>query len=149
MYDRYWRIDDCLRRIGRKHRQAMNRSFDEFGVTPSQHFVLMQLGRMGDVPSQVQIADEMHVTPASVARTVKSLDAAGYIERSSGKDVRRNEIRVTLKGKELIDRSHSFFRDLNERSFQGFSPEELDLLGSMLERVLANLAQLEEEGKRR
>ena len=127
----------------------MNRSFDEFGVTPSQHFVLMQLGRMGDVPSQVQIADEMHVTPASIARTVKSLDAAGYIERSSGKDVRRNEIRVTLKGKELIDRSHSFFRDLNERSFQGFSPEELDLLGSMLERVLANLAQLEEEGKRR
>lgn len=149
MYDRFWRIDDCLRRIGRKRRQAMNRSFDEFGVTPSQHFVLMQLGRMGDVPSQVQIADEMHVTPASVARTVKSLDAAGYIERNSGKDVRRNEIRVTLKGKELIDRSHSFFRDLNERSFQGFSPEELDLLGSMLERVLANLAQLEEEGKRR
>lgn len=149
MNEEYWRINSCLRRIGTKRKQVLDRSFEEFGVTPSQHFVLMQLGRMGDVPSQVQIAGEMHVTPASVARTVKCLDADGFIERTSGKDIRRNEIHITPKGRELIERSRSFFCNLNERSFQGFDADELKLLNNMLERMLLNLSQMEEENRRR
>lgn len=149
MNESYWRINSCLRRIGVKRRQVMDRSFEEFGVTPSQHFVLMELGHMGDVPSQVQIAEEMHVTPASVARTVKCLDGAGFIERTAGSDVRRNEIHITSKGRELIQRSRSFFREMDERIFHSFSPEELKQMESMLERVLDNLTQMEEENRRR
>ena len=120
MKDVYWRITESLRRIDRMRRQVMDRSFEEFGITPGQHFVLMHLERMGNVLSQVQIAEEMHVTPANVARTVKSLDAAGYIQRVIGEDERRNEICVTPRGRELIERSHSIFRGMNERCFQGF-----------------------------
>ena len=115
MKDMYWRIMESLRRIDRMRRQVMDRSFEEFGITPGQHFVLMHLERLGNVLSQVQIAEEMHVTPANVARTVKSLDAAGYIQRVIGEDERRNEICVTSRGRELIERSHSIFRDMNER----------------------------------
>lgn len=149
MNEKHWRISSCIRRIETKRRQVMERSFEEFGVTPSQHFVLMQLGRMGDVPSQVQIAEEMHVTPASIARTVKCLDAEGFIARNSGSDVRRNEIHITPKGWETIERSRSLFRAIDERVFQGFAPEELNCLSDMLERMLFNLSQLEEENKRR
>lgn len=149
MKDVYWRITESLRRIDRMRRQVMDRSFEEFGITPGQHFVLMHLERMGNVLSQVQIAEEMHVTPANVARTVKSLDAAGYIQRVIGEDERRNEICVTPRGRELIERSHSIFRGMNERCFQGFDSEELEALRTMLERVLANLSQLEEESRRR
>lgn len=149
MNELYWRISSSMRRIGVKRKQVMDCSFEEFGVTPSQHFVLMQLGRMGDVPSQVQIAEEMHVTAASVARTVKSLDAQGFIERTSGSDGRRNEIHITSKGRQLIERSKSFFQMMDERCFHNFDAQALEMLGGMLDRMLENLTQIEKEYKRR
>ncbi len=132
--------------IGRKRRQIVENTMGNMLLTPSQHYVLIQLKYKGCMPSQAQIAAVLNVSPASMARTVKSLDALGYIQRSScDSDSRRNEISLTEKGEQALEKSQALFRTLDERSFAGFSEEELAQFSSMLERILENLLDMEEE----
>lgn len=131
--------------ISRKRRQILENSMGDIRLTPSQHYVLFQLKKEGRMPSQSQIACALNVNPASVARTIKALDAMGYICRSScDSDGRRNEISLTEKGAREVERSRALFRQLDERSFAGFSAGELAQFSAMLDRMLENLIAVEE-----
>lgn len=134
--------------IGRKRRQIVESTMGDMRLTPSQHYVLYQIQREGRMPSQTQIASALNVSPASMARTVKSLDALGYICRSScSSDGRRNEISITAKGEQALQQSRMLFKSLDEGSFAGFSEQELAQFSAMLQRILENLNHME-EGKR-
>ena len=148
MEDQLRQINERMRRIDRKRLKIIERTVGDLNILPGQHFVLMHLSREGRVASQAQVANMLHVSPARVTLVMKSLDAEGYIERASGTDGRRNEIAITEKGEAVVKRSREFFRQLDEASYAGFSPEELELFSGYLDRVLANLEQIEEETKR-
>ena len=100
------------------------------------------------MPSQVEIARMRHVSPASVARTVKTLDAEGYIQRRGGADGRMNEIRITEKGERLVRQGHAFFQRMEAASFAGFTDAELEQFSALLDRVLENLNHIEDATKR-
>lgn len=143
-------IGVLLMRIARMRRHLLEETMRELGVTPSQHYLLMQLSRTGAAPSQTEMAEMLHVSPASVARTIKSLDADGYIQRNScGEDNRRNEIRITEKGERVVSRSLEIFRRIEAASLDGFAPAELGAFSGLLERLLENLSRQEAEIKRR
>lgn len=134
-----------MRHISRKRRQILENSMGDIRLTPSQHYVLFQIKKEGRMPSQTQIASALNVNPASVARTIKALDGMGYICRSScDSDGRRNEISLTAKGDQEVERSRALFTRLDERSFAGFSTAELEQFSGLLDRVLENLIDLEE-----
>ena len=148
MEERFFLLSSKMMRIGRLRRQIVDNSVEELGLMPSQHYVLMQLSREGSVPSQVEIARMRHVSPASVARTVKNLDAQGYIRRhSGGADGRMNAISITEKGERLVRRGHAFFQRMEAASFAGFSDAELAQFSALLDRVLENLTHIEEATK--
>lgn len=148
MEDRFFQLSSKMMRIGRLRRQIIEKSVEELGMMPSQHYVLMQLSREGCVPSQVEIARMRHVSPASVARTVKTLDAEGYIQRRGGADGRMNEIRITEKGERLVRQGHAFFQRMEAASFAGFTDAELEQFSALLDRVLENLNHIEDATKR-
>ena len=146
MEDRYFQLSLKMMRIVRLRRQIVENSVEELGMLPSQHYVLMQLSREGSVPSQVEIARMRHVSPASVARTVKRLDEEGYIQRrSGGADGRMNEICITEKG---VRQGHAFFQRMEAASFAGFTKAELMQFSALLDRVLENLTHIEDATKR-
>lgn len=148
MHEKLRWINHQMMRIGRRRHQIIENAVSKLGIMPSKHYVLMQLSCMGQAASQAQIAEKMHISPASVARTLKALDADGYILRScSGDDSRRNEISISPKGEAMVTRSREMFDELDEMIFRDFSGEELAQLSSMLERVLGNLEKIEEEAK--
>ena len=104
--------------IGRMQHRIIEARVRRLGIHPSQHILLMHLSQMGRFPSQAQIAQELDVSPASVARTLKSLEANGYIERcGSDVDGRRNEIAITAKGEEMVRRSREIFDRLEAATF--------------------------------
>ena len=148
MEDQLRQINERMRRIDRAQLRIIERTVGDLGILPSQHILLMHLSREGRVPSQAQIAQKLHVSPARVTLVMKSLDAEGYIERASGADGRRNEIAITEKGKAMVERSWAFFKQLDEACYAGFSPEELERFSGYLERVLGNLADMGEEMRR-
>ena len=144
MIDRLHRISHMQRHLGRMQHRIVEARVRSLGIHPSQHFMLMRLSDMGRFPSQTQIAEELDISPASVARTLKQLEAGGYIERcGSDVDGRRNEIAISKKGEEMLQRSKEIFAGLEAVSYAGFSEEELDQLEVLLMREMDNLHRLE------
>ena len=133
--------------IGRMQHRIIEARVRSLGIHPSQHVLLMHLSQMGRFPSQTQIAQELDVSPASVARTLKRLETGGYIERcGSDVDGRRNEIAITAKGEEMVRRSREIFDRLEAATFENFSDAELDCLEALLGKVMANLRRMEQDG---
>ena len=148
MEEELWRINERLRRIGRRHVCLGDRTVGELGISPGQHFVLVQLSRSGRVASQAKMAEMLHVSPARITLAMKNLEAEGYIERASGADTRRNEVALTPKGEEMVRESFARFRALDEAMFAGFDSEELSQLAGFLDRVLDNLDRMGEQMRR-
>ena len=118
------------------------------GIHPSEHFLLVSLAREGRAFSQTKLAEMLDVSPASVARTIKSLDAGGYIERNESEgDSRRNEIRITEKGRTVLEKSRRMFEEMDDEIYSGFSDEELHCLHGLLSRMLGNICTLEQKRK--
>ena len=144
MSGRYHKICHMQMHIGRMQHRIIEARVRSLGIHPSQHVLLMHLSQMGRFPSQAQIAEELDISPASVARTLKQLEAGGYIERcGSDVDGRRNEIAISCKGVEMVQRSKEIFAGLEAVSYAGFSEEELDQLEALLKREIDNLRRLE------
>lgn len=144
MDQRYHRLCYEQMRIERMWRRIIDSRVRGLGIHPSQHMVLMHLILMGPSSSQAQIAEHLDVSPASAARTLKNLEASGYIARSgSDVDGRRNEIAITQKGEDVARRSREIFRRMEASSFEGFGEEELNEFDRLLQRIRDNLCRLE------
>lgn len=140
MEERYHRMVKQQMRIMRSRHRLIERSLSEIGIHSSQHFALMYLSDHPGAVSQVQLAELLNVTPASVARTIKSLEAGGYILRSdAADDGRRNEITITDKGRCVVETSRAVFDRINELAFDGFSEEELAMLERFQKKMIRNI----------
>lgn len=132
--------------INRLRHRIIDSRIQKLGIHPGQHFVLVQLKKADGVPTQAKLAEEMNVSPALVARTLKQLEAGGYIRRAgSQSDGRCNEISITEKGGQVIHQGMEVFHDVDERSFAGFSDAEIDQFHCLLEKLLANMVPMEQK----
>ena len=147
MQEQYRRVNQLLMCIDRRRRQIGEHAMAELEIQPSQHFALVGLKHAGKMGSQARLAEMMQVSPASVARTLKSLDKDGYIARSGGADGRCNEIAITEKGEGVLGQSLELFRDLDARSYAGFSEAELYTLNGLLDKLLSNLNRIKNENE--
>ena len=147
MSGRYHKICHMQMHIGRMQHRIIEARVRSLGIHPSQHVLLMHLSQMGRFPSQAQIAEELDISPASVARTLKRLETGGYIERcGSDVDGWRNEIAISKKGEEMIRRSREIFSVLEADSFADFSPEELEQMEALMQKMMNNLRRMEQGG---
>ncbi len=134
---------DALIRVSRRHHQLMDQRVEDLGLHRSQSLMLFTLSRMGRTASQKAIADRMGISPAAVARTLKSLEAEGYVEKVCGDDGRRNEISLLPAGQARIDATHSLFRATDLAVFEGISDADVAAMTASLRRALENIARLE------
>ena len=114
------------------------------GIHHSQHRMLMFLSKMGRTASQKDIAQAMNISPACVARTLKSLSQTGLIERVEAvKDGRCNEVCLSESGAKLVQDSHTLFQAMDTQMFEGFTDEELRQLSGLMERLNRNLMAMD------
>ncbi len=125
---------ELLRRI--KARGLMADS----GLHPGQPRLLQYIW---DHPgcTQKEAADELDVTPASAAASLKRLEKAGFVSRlPDEKDARRNQLFITDQGiarmKENLDR----FSALDRQMFMGMTEEEVEAFRRACEKMFDNLA---------
>ena len=136
---------DLLIRTSRLHHRNIEKRFEATGLHRSQRRMLMHLSRFETMPSQRKIADDFEISPACVARTLKNLASEGYITRADDEDdLRRNTVSITQKGLDTVSDTYHTFENVDSASFEGFSPDEIDQLISLLGRVKENLTRFEE-----
>ena len=136
---------DRLVRTMRLHHRVVEKRIDGLGVHHSQHRTLMKLSCMGRTASQKDIAEALDVSPACVARTLKALEASGWIEKSEGEDGRCREIALRPEGQKLVDDSIKTFRRIDADMFEGITDGEIASLTRTLERLYQNLCKMENE----
>lgn len=127
-------------RISRLHRMVFERNISNMGIHHSQHHLLMYIAKEGEILSQKQIAERFGITPAAVARSLKSLESEGFISRTNLEgDGRFNRITITDKGKEIVEDSYKMFQEIDSSVFENFTESEIEEFNALLDKIQANL----------
>lgn len=127
--------------ISRLHRKLCERNISKMGIHNSQHHLLMYISKRGEISSQKEIAERFEITPAAVARSLKSLENEGFIQRENLEDDGRfNRIRITDRGKETIEASYKIFEEIDNSIFENFNENEITEFNLLLDKIQSNLA---------
>ena len=109
----------------------------------------MYLSRSGEIPSQRELASHFDISPACVARTLKSLSSEGYIIRTGdADDLRRNQVRITEKGLRVVRETTQTFDRFDQSMFEGVSEAEMHRFIQFAEKLQSNLQACKAEGEK-
>lgn len=146
MEDTFHEMDLLSRQFNQAHRAAIQTEMNAAGLGAVGHPMLMSILQSagadpeGQCQAQRELADLLHVSPAAVTNSLKSLEKGGYIRREPWQeDARRNRVFLTEKGTAAVEGCREVFRRVSDRMLAGFSPEELAQLAQLQRRMLDNL----------
>ncbi len=87
-----------------------------------------------------EIADWLKISPSAATKVIKRLEQEGYLERRSDeKDERLSRVFIKPAGLALVEDVHTSFKHLDDKTFAGFTKDELKSFGSYLVRIQENL----------
>lgn len=139
-------LDLLSRQINQAHRNAVDAELSARGLREIGHPILLTIlessgpgGSECRGHAQAELAGLLHVSPAAVANSLKSLEKGGYIRREPGRDARRNQVLLTEKGRRAVAGCRESFETVAARMLAGFTPEELEQLLRFRRRMLENL----------
>ena len=125
----------------RMHRRAIESIVEQTGIHHSQHRILMHLSHGGEHFSQKELAEHFGVSAAAITAAIVKLEREGYVERTAA-DGRKNEIKITDKGKNIVEHSERHFERIDEMLFDGFTDDEIELYRSFLDRMQMNASKI-------
>lgn len=108
------------------------------GVTPSYIQYLDRIRKLQDMNKRVKvsdISDELKLPRPGVTRTVKEMEAKGYLTKeTSEEDARITYITITPKGAELSDKYDRNYYDWLVQYMDDISEEEADCMINTVEK---------------
>ena len=142
------------RRISVQMEQYANGTLAQTDITAVQSYVLLHvLGRGAGGTSLTAIHREFGYSMAHLSTTLKELRKKGYVRMEScARDDRCKVVLPTEKGERMGEYLASATCAVRQRLYDGFSPEELEVLDRMQRRMLQNLSKqtgIKENGRLR
>lgn len=132
--------------------RTSNLTLSEFEKATGVHIahwrVLAFLSQHPDC-TQKQLKDAHRVDPASITRTVKSLERDGLVQRRADeKDNRLTRVILTPAGERLVAEVSERRKAYMHEALQGIAPADIELFEKVLKQLEAN-AVLMSRGKKR
>lgn len=118
------------------------REFDKLklGITTDQ-WVLLKIIEESSELSQKELAIKSLRDPASITRTLDILEKKSFIIREAMPNNRRQySIILTQVGKAFVQSNMDLIEEMRAMSTDGFSPEEIEQLHSMLLKIQSNMS---------
>lgn len=132
-------LEDRFAQFTRLRRRTMHRYFQSIGMFNGHPHLLFHIRRQPGITPK-ELADHMEIAPATVAVSVKRLEAAGLVCRQGDdKDKRVVHLYLTEKGVEMDESCRQGRQFLADNVYQGLSDDEVDVLYELLGRLLVNL----------
>ena len=140
-------LELLTRQLNQAHRAAVQAELSAAGLGEVGHPMLLtilhgfcQEDSDGTCHAQRELAELLHISPAAVANSLKSLEKGGYVRRRPGPgDARRNQVLLTEKGLQAVETCQRALESVSRRMLAGFSPAEQEQLLSFRRRMLRNL----------
>jgi len=132
-------IDFLLAQVCRLHHSRARTLLEEFGLFRGQPPLLFALWEKEGL-THSELAEHLHVQPATITKMIKRMERAGFVERSQdAEDQRVSRVYLTDAGRNIRDAVEGVLRELEKQTFAGFSSEEWALLNQFLLRIRYNL----------
>lgn len=123
-------------------RSKFDRKVTNLNVTRSQWAMIAVVARCPGA-SQRMIAEALEMSEASAGRLIDRLCADGLLERRERDDDRRaRAVYLTDAAQPLLEKLAEIAREGEEEMFKGFSPEDLDRLEELLNRIYENVSRI-------
>jgi MarR family transcriptional regulator for hemolysin len=127
--------------LARLLRNNFDRQVAGLNVTRSQWAMIAVVARHPGA-TQRTIAEALEMSEASAGRLIDRLCADGLLERRDRDDDRRaRAVYLTDKAEPLLAKLADIAKDAEERMFNGFSDQDLDLLQDFVERIYGNISR--------
>lgn len=132
-------VEDRFAQFMRMHRRTMMGYFQRIGMFNGHPHMLFHIRRQPGL-TQKALAERMHISPASVAISIRRFESAGLVERRrDDRDGRVVHLYLTLAGEEM-DAACAKGRDyMMDTLYQGFSQEEQEALYALLGKMIDNM----------
>lgn len=122
-------------------REQMRARMSRYGMTPAQTHVLLYLAEHGPTV-QSAVAEGMRVKAPTVNGIIDRMEEKGLLVRTvDEKDARRRRVHLTEKGEGFTSEFKRCFDEAEESIVRGFSPQERELLRTLLCRIIENLEE--------
>lgn len=137
-----FRIEDSVGYLLARSRTMLAKAVDgalaEYNITHAQGSILIRLAA-GKSTTAADFARELYIDAASMTRMIDRLEKRGLLVREANPDDRRQfKLRLTSEGTTLAQKLPALYTATLNRSFSGFSAEELGFLKCLLRKLLAN-----------
>jgi DNA-binding MarR family transcriptional regulator len=117
----------------------MHALLDELGLYRGQPAMLRALWA-GDGVTHSALAGQLAKSPATITKTVKRMERAGFVERKPDpKDERLSRVYLTAAGRDVQAAVEQVWQAFELQAFEGFTKEEMATLRSLLKRVCHNI----------
>jgi DNA-binding MarR family transcriptional regulator len=133
------RLGQLLSKVcGLRHRR-MHDLLDDLGLYRGQPSMLNALWTQ-DGMTHSELAEQLNKSPATITKTVKRMEKAGFVERRPDpRDERLSRVYLTGAGRDIQSAVEDVWRAFEEQAFAGFGQEELAALRGALLRVCQNI----------
>ncbi|MEQ7873029.1 MarR family transcriptional regulator [Sphingomonas sp. ASV193] len=139
-----WNISETAHAL----RRLYGRRAQEHGITRAQWGVLKNLALSPGL-KQVELAERLDVEPITLCRMVDRMEESGLVARQRDPADRRAwRLALTDKAQPLLAELRAMSEGLAEAAFDGLTGEEVTQLQAMLARIRANVAGIEESGRK-
>ncbi|RKT04737.1 DNA-binding MarR family transcriptional regulator [Streptomyces sp. 3211.6] len=129
-------------RISKAMGDAVERAYNRHGVSRGEFDVLATLRRSGTpfTLSPRQLSATLMLTTGGMTGRLDKLEKAGLLTRSPDPHDRRGlQVTLTERGLALVDEAVADGIEVNRSGLADFSPEEVEALGGLLRKLLADM----------
>lgn len=134
-------LTHLLIRTLRAHHTRMHAAHQSLGIHPGQAPVFFILSSHEGL-NQKELADKMHIKPATLTVMLTRLEQSGFVERfSDPSDQRVWRIRLTPEGREISRRVQDAVKEIDTLTFGNFSEEEKSEFRHLMEKMYRNLRE--------
>jgi DNA-binding MarR family transcriptional regulator len=133
------RLGHLLNKVcGLRHRR-MHELLDSLGLYRGQPSMLNVLWAE-DGMTHSQLAERLSKSPATITKTVKRMEKAGFVERRPDpRDERLSRVYLTGAGRDIRSAVEDVWRAFEEQAFAGLNDEELSALRGLLLCICRNI----------
>jgi DNA-binding MarR family transcriptional regulator len=142
-------LDALIVQICRRHHRRAHDLLETLGLYRGQPRLLHVLwDREGCTHSE--LAERIHVRPATITKMLSRMEEAGFVERRKDpEDHRISRVYLTAAGRDIQERVHQVWQQLEREALAGFTPDERTLLQGFLTRIRDNFDGANKHSKRR
>ena len=132
--ERAYMVDFVLRHLWHKTSRMYNQKANDYGVSISVGFIMLNIDKEG-TPS-TQLGPKMGMEPTSLSRTLKTMEEKGWIRREVDKnDKRKVLIFLTDDGVEKRRIAKEVVLNFNDRIIQSIPKGKLNTFFEVAERI--------------